>query len=118
MAGMGQLFLVRHGQASFGSANYDQLSELGTMQSRVLGEWFARCGQHFDRVVTGALQRHRQTADACMAALPSAEWQADPGFNEYDHHEITIRERPDFADPQAVRLFLAQADQPGRRYQE
>jgi broad specificity phosphatase PhoE len=31
---MGQIYLVRHGQASFGSANYDQLSELGHEQAR------------------------------------------------------------------------------------
>ena len=35
---MGTLYLVRHGQASFGSANYDQLSALGQRQCRRLGE--------------------------------------------------------------------------------
>ena len=30
---MGTLYLVRHGQASFGAANYDQLSALGQRQS-------------------------------------------------------------------------------------
>ena len=29
---MGTLYLVRHGQASFGSDHYDQLSELGRRQ--------------------------------------------------------------------------------------
>src|SRR6476660_3762059 len=77
---MGQIYLVRHGQASFGKANYDQLSELGIEQARLLGQWFASCGVHIDKVVTGDMQRHRQTAEACMAmlppeALPDAEWQ-------------------------------------------
>jgi broad specificity phosphatase PhoE len=42
---MGNLYLVRHGQASFGAADYDQLSELGQRQSVRLGEYFAgnRC---------------------------------------------------------------------------
>ncbi|HJV74342.1 MAG TPA: phosphoglycerate mutase family protein, partial [Noviherbaspirillum sp.] len=58
---MGQIYLVRHGQASFGSANYDQLSELGLEQARLLGEWFANSRQQFHRVVTGDMRRHRQT---------------------------------------------------------
>jgi broad specificity phosphatase PhoE len=36
---MGTLYLVRHGQASFGADDYDQLSELGRRQSVRLGEY-------------------------------------------------------------------------------
>jgi len=109
---MGQIYLVRHGQASFGSSNYDQLSELGVEQSRLLGEWFANSRQTFDRVVTGSLKRHRQTADTCLAMLPKAhlahtDWLTDPGFDEYDHHEVLVRHRPDFEDPAEVKRFLA-----------
>ena len=42
--GLAELTLVRHGQASFGAANYDQLSDLGMQQSRWLGEYFAAIG--------------------------------------------------------------------------
>lgn len=120
---MGQIYLVRHGQASFGSANYDQLSDHGVEQARLLGEWFANCGQGFSRVVTGSMKRHRQTADRCMAALPTsllvdAEWQTDAGFNEYDHGEVLVRHRPDFADPLAVKDFLAQTDNAKRAFQQ
>ena len=31
---MAQFYLVRHGQASFGTDNYDRLSELGHQQAR------------------------------------------------------------------------------------
>lgn len=108
---MGQIYLVRHGQASFGSSNYDQLSDLGVEQARLLGEWFANSGQQFHRVVTGDLRRHRQTADACMSVLPKAhlaetDWHTDPGFNEYDHHEVVVRYRPEFEDPAEVKRFL------------
>lgn len=108
---MGQIYLVRHGQASFGSSNYDQLSDLGMEQARLLGEWFANSGQQFHRVVTGDLRRHRQTADACISVLPKArlietEWHTDPGFNEYDHHEVVVRYRPEFEDPAEVKRFL------------
>lgn len=109
---MGQILLVRHGQASFGSSNYDQLSELGVEQARMLGEWFAKSGQAFHRVVSGDLNRHRQTADACMSVLPEAQraetmWHTDPGFNEYNHHEVVVRYRPEFEDPLEVKRFLA-----------
>lgn len=120
---MGQIYLVRHGQASFGTANYDQLSELGIEQARQLGAWFGNCGQGFHRVVTGGMTRHRQTADACMAVLPvalrtEADWESDVGFNEYDHHEVLLRHRPDFVDPIAVKDFLAQSDDPKRVFQK
>ena len=59
---MGQLYLVRHGQASFGKANYDELSRLGEQQAYWLGEYFQSLSLNFDRVVTGTLQRQQDTA--------------------------------------------------------
>lgn len=120
---MGQIYLVRHGQASFGSADYDELSTLGVEQARLLGEWFANCSQGFHRVVTGSMRRHHQTADACMGALPKAllvetDWQRDAGFNEYDHHEVLIRHWPEFTDPLAVKEFLSNSKNPKRAFQK
>lgn len=120
---MGQIYLVRHGQASFGSENYDQLSELGQEQARLLGEWFTSTHQTFDRVVTGGMKRHRQTADACLAVLPKShrvntEWLTDPDFNEYDHHEIMVRHRPDFDDPDEVKRFLASSPKAKYAFQD
>ncbi len=63
---MSQLFLVRHGQASFGAANYDQLSALGYQQSAWLGEHFAELGIQFSRIVTGTLARQQQTAASIL----------------------------------------------------
>ncbi len=60
-APMGTLYFVRHGQASFGAANYDQLSPLGERQSQALGRYWAQQGLQFDAVITGSLMRHRQT---------------------------------------------------------
>ena len=58
---MGTLYLVRHGQASFGAADYDQLSELGKRQSLRLGQYLGQRGIAFDAVFTGTLKRHAQT---------------------------------------------------------
>lgn len=120
---MGQIYLVRHGQASFGAADYDRLSDLGVEQSRLLGEWLAGCGQRFDRCVSGGLRRHNQTAEACLAALPAGlkpdtAPRVDPGFEEYDHQEVLIRYRPDFADSDATQRLLAQSDNPRRAFQK
>ena len=61
---MPTLYLVRHGQASFGAANYDQLSPLGVQQCQQLGRYWAAKGRRFARVITGTLQRQVQSHDA------------------------------------------------------
>lgn len=82
---MGQILLVRHGQASFGSANYDALSPLGFEQSRMLGEAMAVRGVEADVIAHGTMRRHRETAQTCAAA---AGWAAEPivdaGWDEFD----------------------------------
>lgn len=82
---MGTLYLVRHGQASFGAADYDQLSSLGVQQCQALGQWFDLQGLRFDAVYTGSLRRHAQSLAAIQAGhgdLPVA--LVRPGLNEYD----------------------------------
>lgn len=87
---MAELYLVRHGQASFGAGNYDELSSLGVAQSRWLGEYCALTGLTFDCVATGTMRRHAQTADALLAAMGGApvEIVQDADLNEYDFHAL------------------------------
>ncbi|TAM52988.1 MAG: histidine phosphatase family protein [Burkholderiaceae bacterium] len=96
---MGTLYLVRHGQASFGADDYDKLSDLGTKQSVRLGEYFRHKGLTFDAVLTGTLRRHAQTyagiCEGMTAAAPGSGaaplmpqallW---PGLNEYDSEAV------------------------------
>ncbi len=86
---MGTLYLVRHGQASFGAADYDQLSELGQRQSVRLGRYWAERGLRFDAVITGSLKRHAQTfagiAEGAGLNLQPLVW---PGLNEYDSEAV------------------------------
>ncbi len=86
---MGNLYLVRHGQASFGADDYDQLSDLGHRQSVRLGEYFAQQGLKFDAVITGTLKRHRQTLAGILEGL-QATAQPLPwaGLNEYDSEAV------------------------------
>ena len=82
---MGTLYLVRHGQASFGADDYDQLSPLGQQQSVRLGEYFAAKGLRFDAALMGTLRRHAQTfAGICQGAGTPLEALPWPGLNEYD----------------------------------
>jgi broad specificity phosphatase PhoE len=82
---MGTLYLVRHGQASFGADNYDQLSALGVRQSLRLGEYFALKGLAFEAALTGTLQRQTQTCAAiCEGAGTRLQALTYPGLNEYD----------------------------------
>jgi broad specificity phosphatase PhoE len=68
---MGTLYLVRHGQASFGADDYDQLSPLGRQQAVRLGEyWRGSRARRFDAVLTGTLRRHTQTWTGIAEGLP------------------------------------------------
>jgi broad specificity phosphatase PhoE len=82
---MTQFYLVRHGQAAFGSADYDRLTEVGVRQSRWLGEYYAERGLAFDTVFAGDQLRHRQTWAALAEGLPGTpEPRIHAGLNEYD----------------------------------
>jgi broad specificity phosphatase PhoE len=86
---MGTLVLVRHGQASFGQADYDQLSELGRHQCVQLGRYLAERRRQFGAVLRGTLRRHEQSLAALgegYGKLPEASvW---PGLDEYDSHAL------------------------------
>ena len=58
---MSTLYLIRHGQASFGTSDYDALSDRGRHQARVLGAFFLRAGIRFDACWSGTLRRQQQT---------------------------------------------------------
>lgn len=87
---MSEIYFVRHGQASFGSSNYDQLSELGHEQARLLGEYFAERDTRFDHIITGDMVRHRETAEGICVGMGLAEqqFQVYPELNEFDFHSV------------------------------
>ena len=92
---MGTLYLVRHGQASFGADDYDQLSELGQRQARRLGEYFAERGLHFDSLIAGTLRRHKQTLAGILQGMNRAgEHLAWDGLNEYDSAALIATVHP------------------------
>ena len=97
---MSSILLVRHGQASFGAADYDNLSDTGHEQSRVLGAALAARGVSPDVVVGGEMRRHAQTA---AGMLEGAGWPAnvevDGGWNEFDHLQVlAVHDQPTTAE--------------------
>jgi broad specificity phosphatase PhoE len=86
---MPTLYLVRHGQASFGAADYDNLSDLGHQQAEQLGRYFKAKGLQFDAAYAGTLRRHAQTYAGIAQGMSSGQevWQR-AGLNEYDSEAV------------------------------
>ncbi len=109
--------MIRHGQASFSSSDYDRLSGLGRTQSEILGEYLLRLGISFDAVYAGSLLRQTHTAEIVLDRMecrskdnpvattsesdhPNPETpksdtlQIDPQLNEYDAHPVMQSQLP------------------------
>ncbi|CAH0990654.1 phosphoglycerate mutase GpmB [Sinobacterium norvegicum] len=90
---MAEIYLVRHGQASLGSHNYDQLSANGIQQAQWLGQYFRQQQLSFDHVISGTLSRHRQTVQGIAQGLqqPIECVEELIGINEFDFQQISHR---------------------------
>ncbi|MBK1612826.1 histidine phosphatase family protein [Rubrivivax gelatinosus] len=92
---MGTLYLVRHGQASFGADDYDCLSELGRRQCLQLGIWLRERGIRFDAALHGSLRRQRASYEAIAEGhgeMPAAALR--PQLDEYDSHALLAAAHP------------------------
>lgn len=125
---MSILYLIRHGQASFGQHDYDRLSKIGREQSRIVAEHLCRLGTHFDAVYTGTLTRQQQTYEAVAEVytrqqnpLPAPQLISE--MDEYDAvsvwqhlHAEVLEDHPELADdldqifdqPKAFQRFYGQ----------
>ncbi len=129
---MASIYLIRHGQASFGQRDYDQLSALGLEQAQVLGRALSLRIAGFAGVLSGTMQRQQQTAEACLdeftqasaarvasslevgehiAFEPYKRWQ-DARWNEYDHADILQGLGPDFASAESINHFIKKQSEP------
>lgn len=115
---MGAIYLIRHGQASAGKSDYDQLSPQGIEQAAVLGAALrVRVGTP-DAVVCGAMKRHRETAEHSLVAMGLApEWDTDICWNEYDHQELIVRHKPAYANRAIMIADLARTLKPREAFQ-
>ena len=104
---MPTILLLRHAQASFGTADYDVLSALGERQVQALNAELERRGTTIDRAASGTMRRQRDTL-AGLRRLPAPA--VDPGLDEYSADDILAahtasalrQDRPDDAQIAAI----------------
>lgn len=85
---MGEVVLVRHGQANSAATteeDYDRLSDLGHKQAAWLGEWMKAHDTSFDVVMSGTLRRQVET----LAGMGYADAPRDARLNEIAYYDLT-----------------------------
>ena len=101
---MSTIYLVRHGQASFGAASYDQLSAKGEQQAQVVGDFFKQTLKQTPLVVAGSMQRHQQTAQLALSqSFHNASIQTESAWNEFDHQHVFAQYEPRFNQPELLK---------------
>lgn len=97
---MSTIYLIRHGQAQFGMEEYDALSPTGIDQAKVLGASFIQRNIVPTKIISGAMQRHRQTAEYCLEKmqLQTLPIEINDDWNEFDHRDIIAKYEPRYAD--------------------
>jgi broad specificity phosphatase PhoE len=106
---VGVIYVVRHGQAAFGTEHYDRLTDIGFAQARLLGNYFGRRKLHFNAVFTGTLRRQAETAQAIAEGHPefgaSLQTETFPALDEYKPEAVMTAMTGSFPPPalEAVR---------------
>ena len=113
---MGSIYLIRHGQASFGADDYDVLCANGVRQSQILGDHLAHLGTLFDDCYSGELQRQRHTAEHTLSRLgtlgPTPTVRIEPAFNEFKADELIRAHLPELLEhePRALEILRNAAE--------
>ena len=109
---MGSIYLIRHGQASFGADDYDVLSPIGVRQAEVLGQYLLDLGVSLDRCVSGDLLRQQHTASAALeqyakAGVTPPTIEQDAAFNEFDADNVIRHLLPEILpqEPDALHIL-------------
>jgi broad specificity phosphatase PhoE len=103
---VGVVYVVRHGQAAFGTEHYDRLTEIGFTQARLLGGYFERRHVEFDAVFTGTLRRQIETAQAIFEGhadrVSRPVQESFPGLDEYNPEAVMKALTGHFPPPAAA----------------
>lgn len=100
---MASIYFIRHGQASFGSDNYDQLSLLGQRQSDLTGRFLSDIGLRVHAAFSGDMSRQRETGERVLAGLANpCELAIDARFNEVNNDEQVKALLPELAKSDAA----------------
>jgi broad specificity phosphatase PhoE len=110
---MTTIYLVRHGQASFGAASYDQLSPNGELQAELLGQYFNQILKEAPTVYAGSMQRHQQTAKISLEqCFPEVELSTDASWNEFNHQQVFAQYDPRFNQPDLLKADVQKHGNP------
>jgi broad specificity phosphatase PhoE len=115
---MPSIYLIRHGQASFGLGDYDQLSPKGHQQAALLGRMLTNRSLLLTQPEAGAMRRHQQTADNCLKMMqyPGA-LKVNPGWNEFDHQQVLSAYQPGYHDMASIAKELMKQPNPKAAFQ-
>lgn len=96
---MSELYMIRHGQASFGEENYDRLSPLGVMQAEIIARHWVRIGRKIDAIYVGGMKRQIDTAGALVSVYKETQMSvpeiiSDEAFDEYDSASVFETQLP------------------------
>ncbi|MGO1251503.1 histidine phosphatase family protein [Psychrobacter sp.] len=144
---MTTILLARHGQASFGQENYDQLSDLGSIQAQMLGQHYASIERRIDAIFTGSLNRQQESArhfwQSYQTLFSTDDGHDDghdderietpivtaidldkpdsyvlPQFDEFNHKDVLFKSDPAFNSRSAIASEIAKARTPSTRLAE
>lgn len=116
---MAAIYLIRHGQASFGKANYDQLSDKGIEQSQMLGRaWNSESSPTL--CFTGTMKRHSQTHQGFYDGQPNSTVLPTvlSELNEFDHEEILIKYNENWKNVEYMNQLYRQKPDPKASFNE
>jgi broad specificity phosphatase PhoE len=96
---MSTIYMIRHGQASFGRANYDCLSETGVRQAGITAKDMVRKNRRFDAIYSGTLDRQQKTAEAytdlCSRLnIQTPRLAVSAVLDEYDSESVVTHQVP------------------------
>ena len=101
---MTTIYLIRHGQASFGAESYDKLSPNGELQAKLLGQYFNQILKEEPYVIAGSMQRHQQTANLALAeCFPDTHIITTNAWNEFNHQQVFAQYEPRFNEPHLLK---------------
>ena len=95
---MSELYLIRHGQASFDSDNYDKLSDTGHQQAAILADYWQSLDTQFDAIYSGSLVRQLETAAGVAKQVAEQQPTVLEGLNEYSGDQVLSAYRRQFAE--------------------
>jgi broad specificity phosphatase PhoE len=116
---MATIYLIRHGQAQFGFEDYDALSPLGIEQSKHLGKSLKERNIKIDKIISGNMKRHLQTAEHTLNGLcEDKDIVTCSDWNEFDHRDILAKYDTRYSDINQLKSDIIMSPNPKLKIQE